>query len=51
MHFKDTDQVVGSEFTLKIELLDWVKNIPGRVQRDKYGELRGFIKTIDHLRS
>ena len=35
MHFEDTDQVIGSEFTLKVELLDWVKSIPGKVHRDK----------------
>jgi hypothetical protein len=27
-----------------------VKSIPSRVHRNKYGELRGFIKAIDHRR-
>jgi hypothetical protein len=50
VQFKDTGQVIGSEFALKVKLLDWVKSIPGRVHRDKYGELRSFIKAIDHRR-
>ena len=50
MHFKDTDQVIGSEFTLEVELLNWVKSIPGGIHRDKYGELRSFIEAIDHRR-
>ena len=50
MQFKDTGQVIGSKFALKVKLLDWVKSILGRVYRDKYGELRSFIKAIDHHR-
>jgi len=48
VHFKDTDQVIGSELTLKVELLNRVKSIPGRVHRDKNGEFRSPIKAIDH---
>jgi hypothetical protein len=47
VHFKNADYVVSSEFTLKVELLDRVKSVPGRVHGNKNGELRSLIKTID----
>lgn len=50
VHFKDTDQVISSESTLKVKLLDRVKGVPGRVHGNKNGELRSLIKATDHRR-
>lgn len=50
VHFKNADYIVCSEFAFQVNLLERVESVPGRVHRNKNGELCSLIKTTDYRR-